>query len=367
MTNTSMLLVATLVCTALVAMLCRCVFRQPENGHTRCYQLDGLRGVLACAVMSHHFFYTYGWRAWGGWGKNGTLAIVNLGAIAVSLFFLMSAYWHLLKICRSPEIDWRAFYIARIKRIYPLYVAVFVLVLIILLTLKPVHTGHLGALLAFGVKWLLFQNAGFENVAAHLIIAGVQWTLVYEWGVYAILPLIHMIYHRKISFQPAAWLAIGVGYWIIVYHSDVKYYWLFILALPAMIFAKPIQSCLKNHAIMVHMLMLPLTYYLFFKTIGYSWEQRILLAIWFAFVAQGYHFFHLLNHRGLVKLGDLSYAIYLVHGLVLFVWFGVWQMFEFKQENFSVYVWHLPVVYVLAVVLAWLGHRFVEVPFMQRK
>jgi|GEM_PF-1500709 hypothetical protein len=368
MTHTIILLIATLICITLAAVACKYLFRQPENphAHARSHQLDGLRGMLACAVISHHFYYTYGWRELGGWGKNGTLMIVNLGAISVSLFFLMSAYLHLLKICRSPEINWLEFYIARIKRIYPLYIAVFLLVLAIGFLTKPVHIQDTTAFLNFTIKWLLFQNVNFQNIT-HLMIAGVQWTLVYEWAVYAILPLIHMIYHRKINFQAAAWIAIGLAYWVIGYHSDLQYYWLFILAIPVLILAKPIQGCLKHYPVIVHIIMLPLTYYLFFKTIGYSWEQRILLAIWFAFVAHGYSFANLLNHKGLVKLGDLSYAIYLVHGLVLFMWFGVLEMFIFKQGNFVGYVWHLPVIYVMAITLAYLGNRFVEIPFARKK
>ena len=75
--------------------------------------------------------------------------------------------------------------------------------------------------------------------------------------------------------------------------------------------------------IAIHILMMTLTAYIFVFTKMYSWEQRLLLAIWFGFVAHGYSFANLLNYRGLTKLGDLSYAIYLLHGMVIFMWFGV--------------------------------------------
>lgn len=368
MSHTTILLMATLTCIILAAIACQTIFRQPENAtdHARSHQLDGLRGVLACAVISHHFFYTYSKYEWGGWGRNGSIMIANLGAVSVSLFFLMSAYLHILKIFRMPEINWREFYIARIRRIYPLYFAVFLLAMTITLSMAPIHSNNFMAFLQFAGKWLLFQSTHFENVST-LMIAGVQWTLVYEWGIYTILPLIHMIYHRKIQFQAAAWIAIALSYWIIVYHSTLDYYWLFILALPAIWLAQPIQFVLKNYPHFIHLLMIPLSIYLFSQTRAYSWEQRILLAIWFAFVAHGYSFSNILNNKGLVKLGELSYAIYLVHGLVLFIWFSIWKMFTFQQGNFIGYVWHLPIIYTAAIICAYLGNRFVEQPFSKRR
>lgn len=356
-----------ILCTTIMAWLCAKIFRQPENAQqNRSLQLDGLRGVLACAVVAHHFYYNFTWREGGAWGAN-SLFIINLGAVSVSLFFLMSAYLHIVKIRHSPDMDWRAFYIARAKRIYPLYVAVFLCVCAITVWFKPLNSHNFGEFMKFSAQWLLFQNSSFQGFQSHLIIAGVQWTLVYEWAVYAMMPLIHMIYHRKIIFQPAAWVAILVAWWIVLWHSELRYYWLFILALPAVVLGDKIQAALKQFPKIFHVFMLILTAYVFTQTVAYSWEQRVLLAVWFAVVAHGYSFANLLNHRGLAKLGDLSYAIYLLHGMVIFMWFGVWKMFAFKQGDFAVYLWHFPVILLAAVALAYLGNRFVEMPFARHK
>ncbi|QMT30345.1 acyltransferase family protein [Alysiella filiformis] len=366
MNHASSLFLMSAIGTAIAAFALQCLFRQPENAHAqRSTQLDGLRGILACAVVAHHFYYNFTWREGGVWGAN-SLFIINLGAVSVSLFFLMSGYLHFIKICHTPQMNWRAFYIARAKRIYPLYVAVWGVVLAITLWFKPVNFNNFGELMQFSYQWLLFQNVGFQGFQSHLIIAGVQWTLVYEWAVYAIMPLIHMIYHRKITFQPAAWLAIAVAWWIVLWHSEWRYYWLFVLALPALVFAKPIQAALKRFPIIIHVFMLILTAYIFTQTVAYSWEQRLLLAVWFAVVVQGYSFANLLNHWGLRQLGDLSYALYLTHGMVIFMWFGVWKMFEFKQQNFIGYLWHFPVILAVALVLAYVGNRFVAMPFVKK-
>lgn len=343
------------------------LFRQPEQQIAmRSKHLDGLRGVLACAVVAHHAYYNFTWREGGAWGANGSMLITNLGAVSVSLFFLMSAYWHILKIRHSPEINWGDFYLARAKRIYPLYLVVFVLVAMITAFFRPINADNWFGFIKFSIEWLLFQNTHFEGFQSHLVIAGVQWTLVYEWCVYAMMPLMHMIYHRKMCFQPIAWVALCVAWWIFS-HSVVQYYWLFVLALPAVVCVKPIQAALKLFPYVFHGGMALLTVYIFAYTAAYSWEQRILLAVWFMFVAQGYDFGRLLNVYGLRKIGDISYGIYLIHGLVLFMWFGVWKMFDFGRGDFVAYLWQLPVVFALAMILAQLSFCYIETPFLRKK
>lgn len=366
MSHASILIIISSLCMILAAYVFAKIFRQPENNKQRSRQLDGLRGILACAVIAHHSYYTFTWREGGAWGAN-SLIIINLGAVAVSLFFMLSAYLHIAKIRHSPNMDWREFYLSRAKRIYPLYIAVFLFVIGVTLAFKPLNGDNFGDFLRFSAQWLLFQNTSFQGFQSHLIIAGVQWTLVYEWAVYCILPLIHMIYHRKITFQPAALIALALSYWIIMYHSQTRYFWLFILAIPAAVFAKPIQFLLQQFPRSHLILLIFLTGYIFAYTPAYSWEQRLWLAVLFAFIANGFTYANLLNYHGLSKLGDISYAIYLTHGLVLFMWFGVWKMFAFKQGNFVGYVAHLPVIFGATFVLAWLGNRYVEQIFWRRK
>ncbi len=366
MNHAFLLILISGLCTATAAFLFTKWFRQPETASQRSRQLDGLRGILACCVIAHHSYYNFTWREGGAWGAK-SMVIINLGAVAVSLFFMLSAYLHIAKIRHSPDINWREFYWGRAKRIYPLYLAVFALVALITVWFKPLNSQNIDEFLLFSWKWVLFQNVGFEGFQSHLIIAGVQWTLVYEWAVYAVLPLIHMIYHRKITLQPMAWVAIAISYWVMMYHTQTRYLWIFVLAIPAAVFAKPIQAALQRLPWLCHLLLIALTIYIFGYTVAYSWEQRILLAVLFAFIANGYAYANLLNYRGLIKLGDISYAIYLVHGMVLFMWFGVWKMFAFKQGNFVGYLWHLPLVFAASFALAWLGNRYVEMPFWKRK
>lgn len=339
------------------------LFRQPENAG-RYPQLDGLRGILAWAVIAHHSYYNYTWREGGAWGAPH-LTIVNLGAVAVSLFFMLSAYFHLHKIRHSPHINWREFYMGRAKRIYPLYCAVFAVVVAITLCFRPFDASDLAR---FSLQWLLFQNASYQGFQSHLIIAGVQWTLVYEWAVYTILPLFHMLYHRKFTWQIVAWLAMAFSVWAMVFHTQTRFLWLFVLATPAVVFAKMFQKILQAAPKYVMFLILMIfTVYIFTATAAYSWTQRLCLALLFAFIANGFSYGHLLKQNGLIKIGEWSYAIYLLHGLVLFMWFGVWKMFAFGRGDFGQYVAHLPLIFSGSVLLAFAANRHIEQRFWHRK
>lgn len=54
--------------------------------------LDGLRGVLALAVLVHHFFITFMWKTTGVWDHPENKILDNFGAIPVSLFFLITGF-----------------------------------------------------------------------------------------------------------------------------------------------------------------------------------------------------------------------------------------------------------------------------------
>ncbi len=59
----------------------------PETNSGRTSTIDGLRGILALSVMTHHFYITYIWKTVGEWKKPENILIDNFGGVAVSLFF----------------------------------------------------------------------------------------------------------------------------------------------------------------------------------------------------------------------------------------------------------------------------------------
>ncbi|MBP6685948.1 MAG: acyltransferase, partial [Leucobacter sp.] len=66
----------------------------------------------------------------------------------------------------------------------------------------------------------------------------------------------------------------------------------------------------------------------------------------------------LLRHPVLVRLGEWSFAFYLVHATVIYAFR---HLFDKQPMAISNLMWYLP-VFAVALVLAWLLYRFVEHP-----
>lgn len=80
----------------------------------------------------------------------------------------------------------------------PLYAVVTVVV--IFLTLVDVNYAeyNLKQIYKWLEGWILFNGKFLGDFPSTLIIAGVNWTLIYEWGFYFSLPILHAIFHKKI-------------------------------------------------------------------------------------------------------------------------------------------------------------------------
>ncbi|WP_155515542.1 acyltransferase family protein, partial [Acinetobacter pittii] len=98
-------------------------------------------------------------------------------------------------------------------------------------------------------------------------------------------------------------------------------------------------------------------------TRGYSVIQQILLSIIFAFIANGLDL-GILKNKGLKVLGDISYSIYLVHGIVLYTLFSIFNVFDFSNSIFE-FITYFPIVFVITVLSSLLTHKYIEKRFIK--
>jgi peptidoglycan/LPS O-acetylase OafA/YrhL len=109
------------------------------SGAKRIPSLDGLRGLAAIGVMLLHFngFFLPQARL------HDIVPYLNRAYLAVDLFFLLSGFVMAHTYGRALALDWRAhwlkFAIARFARLYPLFVAT-TLVMIVVVALSHTHT-----------------------------------------------------------------------------------------------------------------------------------------------------------------------------------------------------------------------------------
>ncbi|WP_325197302.1 acyltransferase [Kingella oralis] len=363
---------------ALVAFLLACMpqkISEKFDSTHRDSPLDGLRGVLATFVFAHHFYLMYRWNTEGQWsvadnfGLHWMYFAQNLGAIPVSLFFMITGFLFLNKL-KQKEINWKNLYIARIRRIMPLYLLS--LLFVVYASFKAVGVENV----AFwdGADWLFhwatFRYQPLNGFISFVSNAGVQWTLLYEWGFYFSLPFIHTAMHQLPASNKKQWgvmaLCGALFVWIIT-QTDTHHYWQFVLSAAAVSLSDVLLPFIRRYKKWLNValpLLLLATAFLFPP---YTPINRILVALLFLLLAGGYDFGGILRHHGMKMLGDMSYSIYLTHGVVLYSVFVLGGWFNFQAHGLLVYIATFPLIFVLVLLLSCTTYFGVERSFLRKR
>ena len=183
----------------------------PSDG--RFATIDGLRGFLAFSVFMHHNVIWFVYLRTGQWVAPQSALFRHFGESAVALFFMITAFLFTTKVLNSRErpIDWTRLYVGRLTRLFPMY-AVAVTVVWVMAWLLTGHARNVGwgTLLDEFVHWLAFTIRDHPDVnglaGTSILIAGVTWSLPYEWWFYLSLPFLALVLRRR---PPATWLRAG--------------------------------------------------------------------------------------------------------------------------------------------------------------
>ena len=152
--------------------------------------IDGLRAVAVIAVMLYHLGFTW----------------IPGGFLGVDLFFVISGYviTRLLldSIQRSGGLDLRAFYKARIRRLFPpLVFMIFVTIIYISIwvpeTMRRFISDSPFALLGGMNWWLVFRQTDYFDTISRPPLLQHTWSLGVEAQFYFIWPLILLLVLRQ--------------------------------------------------------------------------------------------------------------------------------------------------------------------------
>jgi peptidoglycan/LPS O-acetylase OafA/YrhL len=286
--------------------------------------LDGLRGMAALMVATHHAALSRSWLVTGRWGEAQSPVLQLFAPAGVILFFMLTGYlfWGKARAGNGKMNAWKLWR-GRLYRIAPLYLFSLLLVLVV----AAIQTGGhwlalenwkpLLRLLALGA--LSWHNIGPVNPGDYN--AGVVWTLWYEWMFYLVLPFI-------------AWLALGrriFGAALMVYALTFFSLWFnlnlqpglfFILGMlcPALLEDQKLRSQLNRPiaaglALSATLLLCWLGRgYLFTKVPSISLAGALFPL--FLVAAAGNNFFGFLTHPAIRCLGAMSFSLYLLHGIM---------------------------------------------------
>jgi peptidoglycan/LPS O-acetylase OafA/YrhL len=365
----AVLLLALLVSAALVRQL-----GAPATSG-RHVTIDGLRGYLALAVFLHHAAIWYGYLRSGVWDAPPSHLYTHFGQSSVALFFMITGFLFIGRLldarARGTSIDWGRLMLGRVLRLVPLYlVAMAVLLGLVLALSGGTLQVPIGRLVSGLLRWLNFFSAGKPdlNGVEHtwILIAGVVWSLQYEWLFYLALPVIALGFGQRPSW---GWRLVGtlalVKLLLITFDSGLRWRSEAFLGGAA-------AAWLVRQPRWCDMACRPLASGLAVALLGgaiagfptaYQALPLLLLSVAFALMAGGADLFGLLRWPVSRLLGELSYSLYLLHGLLLFV---TWRfVIGFDAARALTPVQHWAVIAALAPVLvlvsAW-THRHVELP-----
>jgi peptidoglycan/LPS O-acetylase OafA/YrhL len=291
-------------------------------------RIDGLRGYLALSVMTHHFIiWTNVTRFGQPWSPPNVEFFIELGAGGVALFFMVTGllfYPRILKGFRANS--WVEIYISRVFRIIPLLL-VSLAVATLVVTLQTGHSPDFDYLAAV-VRSFISRQAPLEgNPVYGRALAFVLWSLYYEWLFYLLVLPVCAIIVDLIGGRLPSWVlpvailpfsALGQAVSNVGLFKFLPLFAAGMLAYEAKSSPRisqwlqtPLATLIAGAALIVGMSQFEAPY-----TIALP-----LFALFFTTVACGNDFRGLFSSNASLVLGECSYSIYLMHGVVLYLLF----------------------------------------------
>lgn len=346
--------------------------------------LNGIRAIAAVGVMLGHTDaaiskLNYSWNLFG-WNADGTANEWILKEHGVTMFFVLSGflitYLLLKEFTKTRDINIKSFYMRRVLRIWPLYYLYFLIDISLLLLLKYNFDFSIVPFYLFFVANLPFiLNKALTNLD-HFWSIGVeeQFYLFWPW------------FFKKFTKKTEAYLW-ALGIFLALFRIIIWYY-------------KPfstlaIFSVVNRFDCMILGGVAAIFYFkgnhVFMKIVNNKFTQFLALIIYFLMFINVFWFLNSIieifvvaiatmiiiigqieeknrlvnfNISVLDFLGKMSYGIYVIHPIIIFV------VLKFVNLNFlglmTPFFYHITIV-SFTLIIAYFSYHFYELPFLKLK
>ncbi len=328
--------------------------------------IDGLRGFLALGVFFHHTLINFSYQASNVWKAPDEPFYVMTGQLGVGFFFMITAFLFWGRVLKSSyRIDWINLYRSRVRRIVPMYILSVVLLVVIALGKTGISEDfRYGEVIKDVARWFGFSFFGVPDINGlkntFTINAGVFWTLAFEWKFYFLLPFMAALlaaYERWPVYSLIFLYAVLSGENFLFY-----FFWGMIVADTYSRFdiKAYIQAWLCDLSFIAILCILMLAF-----STAYGFLQSLLSAAAFFLMLNGRGIFGLLHTRASKLLGEISYSIYLLQGIVITVALMLMQLAGIKwtEENYWIIVLVMGFILITTSIFSF---RFVEFPFLKK-
>ena len=335
--------------------------------------LHGLRGYLAVFLFIYHAAIWHSYLRTGTWAPPPSRFYTHLGQSSVVMVFMVTGFLFFSRVLdRSREIDWVALYASRALRLAPLYVLMIAMLSVAVMALSGWALSAPPSEFAVGLmKWLAFAIPGAPDLNGvantWIIVAGVAWALPYEIAFYACLPWLALATGRRVPWPallaallPVAWFAMFPVMPVVFVALAAG------MAAAAVARSERLREAANGRLASIAALALVVIVAVMFPS-AYSAAPIAILGIAFTVVACGNDMFGILSGRLARSLGDLSYGIYLLHGIALFALFHWGFGFSAAGNLTAVQFWlAVAALSPVLVAAAYLAFELLERPVMVR-
>lgn len=361
-----------LLALATISLLNR-FFTMAPPAQGRYAAIDGLRGYLAFLVFIHHAAVWYCQLHYHRWMKPPSWLYSHFGPTSVFFFFMITAFLFFTKLINAREkgIDWPRLYLGRAFRIMPLYLFAMLVLFYIAGYLSHFTLQQpLFTVVKQLLGWVGFMSPDINRVnQTWVIIAGVTWSLSYEWMFYFSLPfwgLLFGIRTRIITLLLCALCLVAFAFIIYYFykHGVWKNFSPFLggIATAFIVRNKKIQQLAASYYMSFVIVVLLVVVVLFYSS-SFSLVPYLCNWIVFTAIAGGNTLFGLLTHKASFLLGQVSYSLYLLHGMLLFALFNFLPgLLPFAMQSAVTYWLVIAVAGILLTILCTITYHYIEQP-----
>lgn len=337
-------------------------------------EIDGLRGYLAFFVFLHHSYIWQVYLKTGNWEDPKSNLFNQFGETTVVFFFIITAFLFMNKLInnKTGEIDWSDYLKSRFFRLFPMYFfsVIIIFILVAYLTQFTIRVPFLDNLKSI-LSWLFFnvskKNSNLNGLEDTFILnAGITWTLPYEWTFYFLLPLIALWFKIKVNLKAVLGFTLVAALIMIINKSSLRHFMPFIggIIVALIMKTKKLEGILKQKKYtLLAIVLLALSVYFFNG--GRKPIQIVISSVVFLIIASGNNFFGVLSSAFSRKFGQITYSLYLLHGILLFIVFNFIIGFEKAKSLTNLEFWLIIMALIFPLLLiCQLTFKYIELPLM---
>ncbi|WP_344828057.1 acyltransferase [Chryseobacterium ginsenosidimutans] len=327
-------------------------------------QITFTRFVAAMAIVISHFnkeLFLY---------KINYISDIFLRAnVGVSYFFILSGFIMIVAYHKKTQINYLDYYRNRFARIYPLYV---VGVLLLLVTRYSDFNFYKVFLYLFGIQSWIPGDA--------LVLNFPGWSISVEFLFYLIFPLLYNYFYSKGN--KSIWI-IAVLIWVVtqffsnLYVNSLMYkgphtmshefghyfpLWhineFLVGNLAGLYFVKNFRE--RNYDVVITLIFIAILLSLIFIPLNFHNGLMAVLFIPLIYLISSNNgiLTKVFSLKPLEYLGEISYAVYIIHIPVLYILRSVlWENFQVYEHN-AVFWIYIPVL----IIISGLFYQFIEKP-----